>query len=233
MKALIVDDHPGYRRSLIETLRLIDDSIDVVEAGSDEVVASAIAEHAPQLVLLDLYLKDAHTQSEMEAVAWLRELRQQHPQLVMVVVSGENDPRKIRRVLEVGLQGFISKREEPRIIHQALKLVMEGGIYIPPQATSDFVHGRPPPETGDATGLTPRQHDVARLLYLSEKEIGRVLGIEEGTVGAHVGVILQKLYAKNKAHAALLYREMMGDAWEPGPGFGPAGGAAHAQRGRR
>jgi DNA-binding NarL/FixJ family response regulator len=126
---LLVDDHPLVREALGTLLRQLGPGVEVLEAASLAAATSAAAAHPNlTLVVLDLTLPDA---TGIEAVELL--LRS-HPELPVIVLSAKDDPATARAVLDAGARGFISKRSPTRVLTEALRLVLVGGTYVPPEA---------------------------------------------------------------------------------------------------
>jgi len=207
MKALIADDHPMVRDALARTLRLIDPTLEVIEAESYEPLTQALADPtgpAPDLVLVDLNMPG------MDGLAGVRRLRAAHPALTLVVASGEEDPSLIRSILALGVRGYLPKSEPAEVLRQALHLVLSGSSYTPPQALSDYRGGHAPARAADASGLTQRQLEVLRLLMLGNpnKLIARALDLTEGTVKIHIAAILRALQARNRTEAVITARKI-------------------------
>lgn len=203
LTVLIADDHPMVRDALRRTLLLVRPEAEVVEASDHAGAVRALQQHAPGLALLDLHMPG------MDKVDGLRRLRLQFPGVPMVVASGEDDPAIIRATLAAGAVGFLPKSDPPEVLQQALRLVLGGGSYTPPQALADLRHGAPPPRP-DASGLTPRQLDVLRCLMRGQpnKLIARELGLTEGTVKIHIAAILRVLQARNRTEAVVVARDL-------------------------
>ena len=202
-QVLIADDHPMVRDALKRTLLLVQPDAQVLEADDYASAVQMLQQHAPGLALLDLHMPG------MERVDGLRRLRLQFPAIPMIVASGEDDPAVIRATLAAGAVGFLPKSEAPEVLQQALRLVLGGGTYMPPQALADLRHGAPPPRP-DASGLTPRQLDVLRCLMRGQpnKLIARELGLTEGTVKIHIAAILRVLQARNRTEAVVVARDL-------------------------
>ncbi len=200
---LIADDHPMVRDALRRTLLLVHPQAQVLEAADYAGTVQQLQAHGPGLALVDLHMPG------MDRVDGLRRLRLQFPQVALVVASGEDDPAVIRATLAAGAVAFLPKSEAPEVLQQALRLVLNGGSYTPPQALADLRHGavlsRP-----DASGLTPRQMDVLRCLMRGQpnKLIARELGLTEGTVKIHIAAILRVLQARNRTEAVVVARDL-------------------------
>jgi DNA-binding NarL/FixJ family response regulator len=206
MKVLVVDDHALVRDALLGALKDLKEVGTVLEA-SDGRQAMLFAREHPDLclILLDLRLPDR------DGFAVLAELREHHPSIAIVVLSGFDDRTNVVRALELGAVGFIPKTAHRNIMLKALQLVLVGGTYIPPEIlprsnSLPLVEGvaRPAASPTDL-GLTERQIEVLALLMLgkSNKAISRELDLAEPTVKAHVTAILRALKVSNRTEAVL------------------------------
>ena len=206
MKILIADDHELFRDGLRHVLTQLDGTVSIVEA-SDYPQDIALTETEPgiSIVLLDL---------GMPGMPWgdgLQSLRQTLPADVpIIVLSASDDRRHVLQAVNLGAAGFIPKTSSSRVMLSALKLVLSGGVYLPPALLdqgSDGTTVAPPPGTPDnaAAFLTPRQREVLALLGQgkSNKEIARVLQLAEGTVKLHVTAILKALNVNNRTRAVV------------------------------
>lgn len=213
MKFLIVDDHVLIREAMRRVLGELAGDAVVLEAATAASAMASVETHPDiALVLLDLRLPDR------DGFEVLAALRQQHPAMPVVMLSAFNDRESVTKALDGGAQGFIPKTDSREILSMALRLVLAGGIYIPPD-----VLGRPPPpatpsalgRTAEALasrrptpaelGLTDRQVDVLALIMQgkSNKLICRALNLAEPTVKNHVSAILKALDVTNRTEAVL------------------------------
>ena len=128
-------------------------------------------------------------------------------------------------MLDLGVQGYILKSSPPEVILSAVRLVVGGGIYVPPEAMKAAASTAPAPffsaTNGSdglttkerlATVLTDRQIDVLKLLAKGRpnKLIARELGISEGTVKIHLAAIFRALHVRNRLEA-LVAAQHLGD----------------------
>jgi len=223
MKVLIADDH----RLIIEGVKIklaeLDPTVESVVAMNIEELDRAVAEHADQLDLALIDIAMPGTQGHQH----IAKLRAQAPSLPVIVLSGSEDPELMRSLLELGVLGFIPKAYSPDIMLSAIRLVLAGGVYIPPLLLANAqAHGwqptdTPAPQQGfdsarslDAlrTLLTERQIDVMRLLSQGKpnKLIARDLGISEGTVKIHLAAIFRALNVRNRVEAVVASRKLQG-----------------------
>jgi len=211
MRVLIVDDHPLIREGLSHVLLELDSRAEVAEA-EDAASAMIAAEKYEDLflILLDLSVPGAHRLSLLTA---LRERREEVP---VVVLSGTDDATIVKEALDAGAMGFISKRSNTSLVVNALRLVLDGGIYVPPQALAALAPGALPVRLADddagesdetrvlkQLGMTPRQAEVLGLLVQGKptKVIAKELELAENTVKTHIASILRLLNCANRTQA--------------------------------
>jgi len=214
MQVLLVDDHALVRDALRGVLRELKPEADVLEASNWNQARRQV-EQAPglDLVLLDLGLPD---RDGFEALA---ELRQSHPAVSVVVLSGRQDRESVIKSLDLGAVGFIPKSASREVMQSAFNLVFAGGMYIPPEILGRQATALQPPATvpdeggsarGAELGLTERQLDVLALMMQgrSNKAICRALDLAEPTVKSHVTAILRVLKATNRTEAVVAARAL-------------------------
>ena len=208
---IIVDDHPLFRDALRQALSGRFSELTISEAGSLDGLAGALeANSETDLVLLDLAMPG------VKGFSGLMYLRAQYPEIPVVVVSATEDPSAIRRCIEFGASGFIPKSLPVDVIRDAVKNVLEGGVWTPPEIDLGEVGDG---ETADLVArlatLTPQQ--VRVLMMLSEgllnKQIAYKLSVSEATIKAHVSAILQKLGVDSRTQAVIAVNKIEGQEW--------------------
>jgi DNA-binding NarL/FixJ family response regulator len=213
MKVLIADDHPLMCEALKRLVAELSQDVRVLDAASLDQARTALAENADvALVILEVAFDGAPALSALDAV------KSAVAATPIVVLTTRDDPATARAVLEAGARGFISKRSPRRVVLEALRLVLFGGTYVPPEALHDAVPAAASRETAARTvpargprgtdplaslGLTPRQVDVLTLLVQgnSTKQICRALNLAEGTIKVHTAAILRALNAASRTQA--------------------------------
>jgi DNA-binding NarL/FixJ family response regulator len=209
VKILVADDHALFRDGLRYVLARLDDDVEFLEAKNcAEALALVGSRSDLDLVLLDLAMPG------MDGLAGLRALRARGPAVPVVILSASEEPADVRRALDGGAMGFIPKSSTSSVMLSALRLVLSGGVYLPPAFLERNHGGKMPiaPSSVEALGLTSRQHDVLRLLGQgqSNKEIARVLGLAEGTVKLHISAILRVLGVHNRTGAVVAAARLLG-----------------------
>jgi two-component system nitrate/nitrite response regulator NarL len=203
MKLLIVDDHPVLRQGLAALLRQAGPDTAVLSAGdSGQGLSIAEAHLDLDAVILDLAMPG------IDGMAAILEFGKRRPQLPVIVLSSSEDPRDVRRALAFGALGYISKSASPQTLLAALQFVLSGNVYVPTFLLNE-TGAAPAGAAGDnrpeaEARLTERQIDVLRLLCdgHSNKAIGRMLGLSDKTVKAHVTAIFKALNVVNRTQAA-------------------------------
>ncbi|MFM9926143.1 response regulator transcription factor [Variovorax sp. H27-G14] len=222
MKILIADDHRLVIEAVKAKLSELAPGIEFVLAMSvDELLA--LATDDLDLALIDLNMPGADGQAHID------DIRRRHPAVPVIVLSGYEDPAIMRSALERGVLGFIPKAYSPEVMLSAVRLVLAGGVYVPPMMLTalppGIVAGVSPqagaeaPARGGGGGgsgmgqtlehlrnvLTERQVEVLQLLSQGKpnKLIGRSLGISEGTVKIHLAAIFRALNVRNRTEAVV------------------------------
>ena len=207
MKVLLVDDHALLRDGIALVMEREFTGLQLVQAGTLAEARAAIAQHADiQLVLLDLSLPDGHGIAELP---WLREAA---PGARLVALSADESIDTIMAAINAGAAGFIPKSVQSGAMLQALRIVLDGGIYLPSAALDRRTAPRPDAATWmpqalspEQIGFSPRQADVLRMLVDGKpnKVIGRELEMSESTVKTHLSAIFRKLDAGSRTQAVV------------------------------
>jgi DNA-binding NarL/FixJ family response regulator len=186
-------------------LRQLTDGVEIVEASDCAQTLEAVDAHGDiALVLLDLNMP-GHG-----GFAALETLSRERVALPIVVLSGSENRADMQRALQGGAMGFIPKSATAPVMLSALRLVLAGGVYVPP-ALVQFDTSQPAAQSPQpAPALTRRQMDVlARVIDgKPNKIIAAELGLTEATVKAHVTAVFKTLGVSNRTQAALAAERM-------------------------
>ena len=214
MPALVIaDDHPLFRSALSQLLGLRFPELELATAGDvAELQVVVEAQKDISLVLLDLNMPGAHGFS---ALSWLTGHR---PETPVVVVSANTLPETVRRALDHGAAGFISKSADSAVLEQGLQDVLDGARGIHPELdVAPRGAELKALDVAEALGsLTPQQFRVASMLAegLLNKQIAYELDVKEATIKAHMTEIFRKLGVNSRTRAVLALTTL---AVEPGP----------------
>ena len=207
MKILVVDDHPVFRDGICTLL--IQDTPDavVLHAGSAAEALMLVKEHADlDVALLDLKLPDMDGLQTISALAELR------PELPVIVISSSEDPQDARNAFAHGALGYVPKSSSRYALLSAIKLVLNGDLYVPTLVLDAGVDARataPSPHEAADASLTQRQVEVLRFVAdgCPNKTIATSLGVSEKTVKAHITAIFKVLRVANRTQAAAAGRK--------------------------
>ena len=190
----IVDDHRVVAASLKAYLESFPDIRVVGTAASGEEMLRRLAEWQPAVVLQDLLLPGG-----MDGIETTRRIMERAPSVRVVALTASLDEARMMGVLRAGAVGYVRKDADPEVLLAAVRAVARGKTYIDPSVARQVLDASP----AAADDLTAREREVLRRLALghTNKEIGAELFISEETVKTHIGKVLAKLDAENRAQA--------------------------------
>lgn len=193
IRILIVDDHPVVRAGLTSMLRAQPGlSVTGAAAGGEEAL-SLLDTMTPDVMLLDLRMPGMNGIDLLRAV---KARKMSSPPRMIVLTSYETD-EDIYRAVEAGVHGYLLKDASEGEMVEAIRGVFAGKRYFPPAIAARLA------DRMNRTSLTPREHQILKMLAkgLTNKEIGRVLGISENTARNHVNSIIEKLDVSDRTEA--------------------------------
>lgn len=202
---ILADDHPMVRKGLTAFLATAQD-IEVMAVASSGVEAVAAAEkHAPDVVLLDLFMPD---QPAFETV---RRIKRVSPRSRIVVVTSHEGDEYVVSMMQAGAISYILKDTTPEDLIRAVRKAAAGESTISPRIAEALVTAVTRARTTKTQenqlheDLTEREMEVLQCIAegLSNMDIAARLGISEKTVKSHVGAILSKLYLTDRTQAAV------------------------------
>lgn len=199
MKILIADDHALFREGMCHVLGGLGESVTLLQAAECESALQHATDHPDlDLVLLDLNMPGKNGFAVLDTFA------NRYPALPVVILSASNQRNDIQRALDAGALGFIPKDTTSAVMLSALRLVLSGGIYVPPAIAISAESEYKKPQH-DKHHFTPRQLETLAFLAqgYSNKEIARDLSLSEATVKMHVTAIFKILGVSNRTQAVL------------------------------
>ena len=198
--AMVVDDHPVVRESMVTRLKALG-AREVVEAASiTEARARAHLSGPLELCVLDLNLPDG---SGLDLLADLRAAGWQH----LVVLSAADDPYSVRAAFVAGAQGYLLKSASVVVVSEGVRRVLGGGVYADPSVASLLAVGlRGGTADTGVSELSGRELEVLHLVAdgQSNKQIGETLGLSALTVKSHLARIARKLGTGDRAEMVAL-----------------------------
>ena len=203
IRVLVVDDHALVRRGLVELLASADDVAVVGAAGDGEGALALAAEHAPDVILMDLSMPT------MDGIEATRRVLTIQPSARVVVLTSFGERDLIFRALDAGAVGFLLKDVEPDELLRGIRAAAAGESPLAAKAAREVLAeraARAPARPAD--GLTSREREVLSLVGvgLANKAIARRLGISEKTVKAHLTRVFSSIGVTDRTQAALWAR---------------------------
>lgn len=212
LQVLLADDHALFRDGMRYVLQQLSEQVHIICAGDfTETLKLAEANPDMDLALIDLNMPGS------DGVASIRIFHHRFPAIPMVVVSGSEQRAEIECVMAYGAMGFISKMSSGKMMVSALRIVLDGGIYFPPQllgqAPAESLQTASSDKTGQPTnklGMTKRQLETLQYLAagLSNKEIAQKMHLAEGTIKVHVAAAYQVLQVGSRLDAVRKARQL-------------------------
>jgi len=180
-------------RALIETLGGIEV---VIDAQDGDELLIALRRQPVDVVVCDIRMPK---RSGLEVVQAMRELGDMTPVLLLTTFD---DPALLRAAVNARAQGFMLKDAAPEVLKRTLLRLAQGETLLAPFSLPAEIPGDVVPSTAR---LSPRELAILRCVAggYSNKEIGKALGISDGTVKNHLSEILRKLDARDRTHAVL------------------------------
>lgn len=199
---LIADDHPLFRDALRQVVQATLPDHAISEANTFEGAMRAAAGDQLDLILLDINMPG------MNGFAGLISLRNHVPATPVVVVSADESREAVSQAMTLGASGFIPKSLEREHMIAAVRMVLNGEVFVPAQDTLTLSGGHGSDDSAFRQGyeaLTGQQRKVLEMLVAgkSNKVIAYEMDVTESTVKAHVSAILRKLRVHSRTQAVL------------------------------
>jgi len=216
MNILLADDHDLVRDGITSFLKTAAPEVEIAQAKDFAEALSIVDGDTPvELTILDLNMPG------MNGLSGLTVMRQKHPEIPVVILSGSVKRSDVLNALEHGASGYLPKTLSGKSLINALRLILSGEKYIPSALLEDDGSNSRPGEI-DLDGLAPdnplrqltnREREVLALLTkgLSNKEIAKQLTVREITDKVHLTGIFEKLGAANRTQAVKIAMQL---GWE-------------------
>ncbi len=201
IRVLIVDDHPVVREGIVAILGDDPDIQVCGQASSGEEALELVEDTRPDVVVMDSRLPGISG-----AEACLR-IANRLPSARVIIVTSFPNEGAMMAAFEARARGFLLKGSEPAVIRQAVRTVADGGTYTDPRLAARLValasRGRRAKGPFD---LTLQEMRVVELLPrgMTNRELGKALGVSEHTIKTHLYNAMHKLGAKDRAEAAAI-----------------------------
>lgn len=202
IRVLLADDHAVVRAGIRQFLEQASDLVVIAEADDGEMACNLIAQHKPDVAVLDIQMPKA---TGIEVTRWVRA---NHQAVGVLVLTAYDDDPYVMAVLQAGANGYVLKTASPINILQAVRDVYEGKSALDPAVTTRLISqiaGNTRTETAVYEKLTDRELEVLALASkgYTNKAIGMQLGISDRTVQGHLAKTYHKLGANSRTEAVM------------------------------
>ena len=191
-QVLLADDHPLFRRGVAELIAATDDFEVCAEASSAAEALSKVRSIPVEIAVLDISF---HGTNGLELT---KQIRAENPDVRIVLLSMHDEQLYAIRGLKSGAQAYVMKRENPEMLIEALRKVIEGGIYVSPQVSDTLVYRTVHADQNDVSPidlLSDRELEVLQLFGEGNttQEIANLLHLSAKTIETHRLHIKEKL----------------------------------------
>jgi two-component system nitrate/nitrite response regulator NarL len=200
-RVLLVDDHPLFRRGVMQLIAAQPDFEVVGEAASGEEGVALTHTLNPDIVLLDVDMRG------MGGLQALKQIKESGADTQVIMLSVSDAEMNLVTAVRSGADGYLLKDAEPEEMLEKLRQAARGEVIFTDSLMAMLVDamrsGTPAPATDEA--LTERERQILQLIAggKSNKHIARQLGISDGTVKVHVKNLLRKLHLRSRLEAAV------------------------------
>lgn len=201
-RVLIIDDHPLFRRGVIQLMQAVPEFEVVGEASSGQEGIELTQRLNPDMILLDLNMRD------MSGVEVLKVIKAGGSDARVVMLTVSDAEADLVASLRAGADGYLLKEMEPEDLIEKLRDAAAGQVTLTERLTALLAHSlraESQPRDPEAAGLTEQERRILDLIAAgkSNKLIARELDIAEGTVKVHVKHLLRKLNLRSRVEAAV------------------------------
>ena len=197
IRVVVADDQHIVREGLVTVLSLIEGVSVVGEAAHGAEAVEQVAEHQPDVVLMDLRMPG------VDGVEATRRVSTEHPDTAVLVLTTFDDDASISAALTAGARGYLTKDAGRDDIAAALCAVARGQSTFDAGVTAKIIAGLKAPAPTGWDALTPREREVLQLIGAgrTNAEIAAELFVSAATVKTHINNLFTKLDIRDRAHA--------------------------------
>ena len=202
-RIVLADDHPMIQAAVGAMLRGTQYDL-VATAATGAEALQAIAEHDPDIVVLDIQMPEG------SGIEVLRKLRSSGDQRPVALLTASIDDSSFAEALSLKVDGVLMKTSDPALLIECLDSVRSGEEWIDPQLQREA--RQPSPQPGKSV-LSPREAELVKLVRkgLRNREIAEQLGITEGTVKVYLHSVFEKTGVANRTELAIRAAKWVGD----------------------
>jgi DNA-binding NarL/FixJ family response regulator len=191
-RLFLVEDHPLFRAGLMAYLQTEPDLVVTGQAATADEALAGLRGSDCDCVVLDVSLPGSN------GLELLKRIRAEYPDLTILVISMHDESQYALKALQAGAQGYVTKRETPATLLEAVRTVLDGETYVSDAFASELIYQVVrAPQTGRSPldVLTGREQEILRLVGdgCSSQKIASALGLSVKTVESHRLHIKEKL----------------------------------------
>jgi DNA-binding NarL/FixJ family response regulator len=205
MKALITDEQSLFRDGLSLRLKQIKEDIEIIQSSDLLDMQKILAKDKDiDFLILDIDMAD------INGLEIINKIKQLNSNVKIITISSSEDTKNIKKILSLDVKGYIPKKLDSNILSGALKLILDGGTYIPPAMLNNATYTNVNNNITLKKNLTNRQSQVLDLIAQgkSNKQIAYDMGVSEATVKLHINALLRSLKVNNRTQAVITAQKM-------------------------
>lgn len=201
IRVILADDHAVVRQGIRQFLEEADDITVIAEASDGAEAVRLVEQQRPEVAVLDIRMP------EVTGVEATRRIKERFPDVKVLALTAYDDDPYVFALLQAGADGYVLKTASGDELVQAVHTVYRGESALSPAIASKVVRQatsrRPEGAAEQVEPLTPREVDVLRLVAkgLTNREVGRELGISHRTVQGHLANVYGKLDVNSRTEA--------------------------------
>lgn len=203
IRVVMADDHALVREGIRNVLNRHPDIDVIAEASNGREAVALTLELRPDVVLMDIAMP------EVNGIEATRQIKEQRPETVILVLTAYDDDRYVFALLEAGAAGYLLKNAHGDELISAIKEVHAGESILSPSVArkvlGKFIGSRGDRPAGEAATLTEREIEILRLAAtgLPNKAIAEDLSVSPRTVQLHLAHVFQKLGVASRTEAVV------------------------------
>jgi DNA-binding NarL/FixJ family response regulator len=197
---VIVDDHPGVRKGIINLLKAAEDIVVVGEAANGKQALKLAAAKNPHIILLDVELPD------MRGDLVLRRIHKELPDIKVLAISAYNDRQYVLGMMDSGASGYLTKEVIPSMLVKAIRsIVKEGMVWIGPRVIKE--------NSVYETTLTQKEVDIMKQLMKgrSESEIASALDMSPEKLRKYLDLLMKKYQVESLQTLKKIAQQLFSD----------------------
>jgi len=198
---VVVDDHPGVRKGIINLLKAAEDIVVVGEAANGKQAIKLAASKHPHIILLDVELPD------MRGDIVLQRIRSELPNIKVLAISAYSDRQYVLGMMDSGASGYLTKEVIPAMLVKAIRsIVYEGMVWIGPRVIKD--------NSLFETTLTQKEVEIMKQLLnnQSESTISFNMGMDKKQMGKYLALLMKKYQVQSLTSLKQIAQQLFSDS---------------------